>query len=310
MLEHAGFPPSGAQVDRPYPRDTALARALLANALFSALSGTLLLGAPALVATLLGVAAALPVQFVGAGLVAFGLAVAVLSARRPVHPGWALAVTVADLGWVVGSVAGVVVFSDVLTGVGRAAVLAVALVVGLFALFQLRGLVLFARNVGGRSRARSRFLLARPVAGDPEVVWARLRALDRIGEHYDALTEVEVREVDGVLRRTCATGDGGRWSEEVVEMDDRERALVLRFDTTTGRFPLPVTTMLGGWQVWPHGAGSFLVLWYEYTLRGGLVGEVLAALADPLFRRRLGPVFQSLGARQARGDGVEVGRSR
>lgn len=295
-------PPAPWALGLPYPQDTALSRSLLANALFSSFSGVVLLLAPMTVASMLGVTSAIPIRIVGAGLVAFGLMVGFLSARRPVLPQAALAVTAADAGWVAASLVAVLAWRDLMTGAGVGVVLGVAVVVALIGLSQLRGLVLFARNPDGRTGARSRFVLAGPVEGQPDTVWARLRSLDRIGEHYDALVRVDVQEVGGVTKRSCATVDGGRWTEEVVELDDGKRSLVLRFDTSTGRFPLPVTEMLGGWQVWPHGEGAFLVLWYELTLRGGLAGEVLAGLADPLLRRQLGPVFESLGARVAADD--------
>jgi hypothetical protein len=248
----------------------------------------------------------MPVRLMGAALVSFGLAVALISSRRPVHPAAALAVTVADAGWVVASLVAVGLAGGVLGSAGSAAVLGVAAVVALLAGLQLRGLRRFARNAGGRTSARSRFLLARPVGAAPEVVWRRLKALDRIGEYSDTLARVEVEEVDGVARRTCSTDDGARWSEEVMEMDDARRALVLRFDTSEGRFPLPVEEMVGGWRVRAHGEATYLVLWYEYTLRGGPAGEVLAALADLLLRRQLGPVFERLGAPDPAGSPAEA----
>lgn len=308
MVEGQKWMQMGGAADEPYPQDTALRRALLANALFSTLSGLLLLGATGFMVSVLGALPELLLRVLGAGLVAFGLGVAVLSSRAPVNPVAALAVTVADLGWVLGSAVVVLAGGGILTGAGVATVLGVAGVVALFATLQLRGLVLFARNVGGRTGARSRFVLARPVPEPPELVWRKLRALDRIGEHSDTLARVKVEEVGGVRKRSCATKDGDSWTEEVVEMDDEARELVLRFDTQSGSFPLPVTEMLGGWRVWPHGEGSWLVLWYEFSLRGGLVGEVLAAVADRVFRTQVGPVLESLGSRTEGAQILQPGR--
>lgn len=294
---------------RSYPRDTALSRALLANAVFSTLSGATLLGAPGFVASFLGAVPEWSLRVLGGGLVAFGLAVAVAASRRPVHPPTALAVTVADALWVAGSLAVTVLGAELLSGPGPATVLLVAAVVGLFGLLQLRGLVRYARNIGGRTGARSRFVMIRSVPERPEVVWRRLRALDRVDEHFDELVEVDVREIDGVTHRTCATDRGGRWTEQVLRLDDEERELVLKFDTKTGKFPIPLQEMLGGWRVRECGEGAILQLWYEYTIRGGLAGEVLAALADASFRRQLLPVLRSLGERTGRRDPVEERRT-
>lgn len=308
MVEGQRWMQMGGAADEPYPRDIALRRALLANALFSTLSGLLLLGATGLMVSVLGAVPELLLRLLGGGLVAFGLAVAMLSSRTPVNPVAAMGVTVADLGWVLGSVMVVLAGGAGLTGAGVGAVLGVAGVVALFATLQLRGLVLFARNVGGRTGARSRFVLARPVPEAPELVWRKLRALDRIGEHSDTLARVKVEEVAGVTKRSCATTYGGSWTEEVLKLDDESRELVLRFDTETGRSPLPLMEMLGGWRVWPHGDGSWLVLWYEFSLRGGLAGEVLSSLADPAFRAQVGPVLESLGSRTADAQTLEAGR--
>jgi len=297
-MNHPRIPlPRAGGETRQYPDDGALSRALMANALFSSLSGVAALGAPGFVASVLGALPEQPIQIVGAGLVAFGLAVAVIASRRPVHAPSALAVTVADVLWVMGSVAGVILGCEVLTGPGTGMVLGVAAIVGLFALFQLRGLARYARNVGGRSAARSRFVMTESVPAPPEVVWPRLRALDRIDEHLDELVEVDVREIDGVTHRSCAKGDGDRWTEEVLVMDDEARELVLRFDTETGDFPVPLEEMIGGWRIRGWGDGSVLELWYEFTVRGGLVGEVMAALMGFGLRNQFLPVFRSLGER-------------
>ncbi len=280
---------------RGFPDDGSLRSALAGNAIFSALSGLVMVVGTGAVSGILGGAEGWWLRVLGTGLVAFGVVVGLLARRRPVGSIAAIAVTAADVVWVLGSFAGVARWHDELGGEGTLVVLGVAAAVAGFAILQLRGLARYARNRRGRTAARSRYDHVRAVPGSAPAVWDRLRRLDRIGDFYPDLTRVEVSEENGVIRRTCGIGEGSVWSEEVLVMDDEGRELVLEFDTTTGRFPMPVREMIGGWQVQPRSDGSAVHLWYEYTVRWGWAGEVVAALMTSKFNRQLGPVVERIG---------------
>lgn len=281
---------------RPYPNDGLLGSALLANAVFSIFTGIAALWfAPVLVGSLGGLSV-VEFRVLGVALLVFAGGVAILGTRQPIPALSAALVTLADLGWVLASAALLAFHIRPWTPAGEAVVAGVAGVVALVALGQTLGLLRYARNVDGRTDARSRFSISRTVPARADVVWSRLSALDRIGEHHGALSEVEVEFRDGVQRRTCSTDDGGRWSEEVLVMDRERRELILDFDFSEGRMPLPAEEMIGGWLVEDAPRGSRLTLWYEYTLRGGLAGELLAALTDRVLRRQMTPAIESIGA--------------
>lgn len=281
---------------RPYPNDGLLGAALLANAVFSTCTGGAALWfAPVLVEALGGLSM-IEFRVLGFALLVFAGGVAILGTRQPVPALPAALVTLADLVWVLASAALLALHVRPWTPAGEAVVAGVAGVVSLVALGQTLGLLRYARNVDGRTDARSRFSISRTVPAQADVVWSRVSALDRIGEHHGALSQVEVELRDGVQRRTCSTDDGGRWSEEVLVMDRERRELILDFDFSEGRMPLPATEMIGGWLVEDAPRGSRLTLWYEYTLRGGLAGELLAALTDRMLRRQMTPAIESIGA--------------
>lgn len=282
--------------DEPgFPDDRLLKRSLLANATFSTLSGLTLLFFTTTASGVLGGLIPLWLDALGVSLILFAVTVAAVAGGSPVNPVAALVISIADIGWVLGSGVVIAIWGDQLDGGGVLAVSVVALSVAAFAVGQLAGLRRYARNAHGRTEARSRFDFVEAVPARADDVWARVKAIDRIGEFYGDLTDVRVEERDGVLRRTCSTDDA-EWSEEVLMIDHERRELVLEFDVSGGRFPVPAVEMVGGWVVTPAGSGTSVHLWYEYTLKWGWLGEIMAALMATFYRRQLGPAVEAIGA--------------
>ncbi len=125
---------------QPIAKGALLRRALLGNALFSGLSGLVLLVGFAPVGRLVGFE--LPWLYValGMGLVLFALGL-IRSARRPqINRAEARAASLMDAAWVLGSVALLLVPGLPLTMAGRWLIGLVADVVALFALLQWLGL--------------------------------------------------------------------------------------------------------------------------------------------------------------------------
>lgn len=277
-----------------FPDDRLLRTSLLANAIFSILSGLTLLFFTRTASGVFGGVDPLWLDILGVSLIGFALSAAVVAGRAPVHAVAALAISLADIGWVVGSGAVVAIWGDQLGPGGILTVSVVALFVAAFATSQLSGLRRYARNAHGRTAARSRFDFVEQVPAEADMVWSRVKAIDRIGEFYEDLTKVRVEEKDGRLRRTCSIDDA-EWSEDVLVMDDERRELVLAFDVSGGKFPVPAEEMTGGWVVTPAGAGTSIHLWYEYTLKWGWAGEIMAALMAAFYRRQLGPAVEAVG---------------
>lgn len=121
--------------------DLPLRRALQANLAFSSLSALGLILGSGVLAALFGLKAGTILVGVGALLVPFaGLLLFILS-RNSLSRGAAKLVIALDLLWVVGSAALLAWLPPgALSEAGRAAVVGVAVVVGLLAWFQLRGL--------------------------------------------------------------------------------------------------------------------------------------------------------------------------
>jgi len=113
-----------------------LRAALMANAVFSMLSGALLAIKPAWVASLLVGIPALAIQVVGVGVFIFGISTGLLSRRSPLSLKDAAVVSALDAAWVLASVVLLTGFATLLSTVGWWMVLGVALAVADFALLQ------------------------------------------------------------------------------------------------------------------------------------------------------------------------------
>lgn len=126
---------------RHQANDALLRRVLLANALFSATTALACLFAAQGVAnrlfatgfSLLGFSTAETVFELGILLLAFAALAAFLATRTMLSRGWAKLVIAADLLWVLGSTVLLAVYPGLFSPPGFAAVLLVAVIVGLFA---------------------------------------------------------------------------------------------------------------------------------------------------------------------------------
>jgi len=268
-----------------------LRTALRANATFSAVSGlTALLWAIPLAGWMGGFSPWILLAL-GPGLLLFALLLIVETRRARPVPSAALAISIADLAWVVGSAVLLMVAGPALSAGGAWTVIVVALVVLFLATWQLAGLRALTRNTRGRTAARSAFDIRLEVAARPDAIWNVIRQLDRIGEFYLALKSVEVtgtgRSEDVPTRRTCVSHKGERWSEEVAVLDDERRELSLRFDSEAPDFPFPIHPMYGGWTVRRVSGKTRVTIWYEFTMKWGLLGELMA----PLLAEKIRPLM-------------------
>lgn len=130
-----------------HERQRWLRNSLLANAVFSTLSGLTFTLAATSVADFIGLEQSLWVRSIGVGLLGFAAYVAFVATRPEIDLRAAIAIVVGDLAWVVGTVP--VVMLDLLSANGLVAAVAIADVVGVFALLQYYGV----RRIRGGARA-------------------------------------------------------------------------------------------------------------------------------------------------------------
>ncbi|MGW4797678.1 hypothetical protein ACWEPC_35185 [Nonomuraea sp. NPDC004297] len=112
---------------------------LAADAVVTGGNGLVYLAFAGPVGTLLGPDTGL-LRGIGAFLLAYGVAVAVLAARRDISPAGTRVVIAMNIVWTLGSIAAVVTGAAGLTTVGAVWAIAQALVVAVFAELQITGL--------------------------------------------------------------------------------------------------------------------------------------------------------------------------
>jgi len=267
-----------------WPTTRRLRAALRANAVFSLMSGLVLLVAGWFVAEPWGVRPTVVAPLVGGAVASFGVLVAWVG----VQPAdrlrrWSVGIAAADVAWVAASIALLIGYP--LTAPGAVAVAAAAVVVAALAAWQL----------GGVAAARHDDPLAdievvqavRVWPAPPADVWPLLTDHDLYGRIAPNLSTVEVvSETGQPLRRRCTNTAGQAWEETCTLWEDGRRFAV---DVDTSDYPYPITLMRGLWQVDPDPYGSRVTMRFAYraipSVRGGLFVIGFRALFPPVLDR-------------------------
>ena len=118
-----------------------LFRALLANGVFSTVSGLLLAVLAGPIAELIGLQQVTLLRVIGVGLIGFGASLMLHVRRSRIRGAEAVVISALDLGWVLVSVALVVFAPGLFSTQGIVAILAVAAVV--FAFFEMQAVALW-----------------------------------------------------------------------------------------------------------------------------------------------------------------------
>jgi ribosome-associated toxin RatA of RatAB toxin-antitoxin module len=289
--------------------------ALGANALFSFVSGLLMLVRPSLVGGWLGIDAPRLLQIIGFGLLIFA-AELVYQAARPRMLTWrALLASAADFLWVIGSVVLLVFWSQLFSPGGGALVAAVAGIVFLFGVAQLWATGQ-AHKTGADGAYRHCVIVETNAPADK--MWPIVANLGEIKHYMPSLKDSVILDgrspVVGAVR-ACVDHAGKAWREECVAFQPGQ-SFVVRFLTEAPDFPFPVQRMRGGWQVTPSAEGSQVMVWWELTPKNRLLAPVilpmLAFQADRDFpqvvRRMAAAVSQPGDERQAAANGSPLAR--
>lgn len=238
-----------------------LRSALLANALFSTVSGVLMLASPARIGAVLGVDAPVVLQLTGLGLLVFAADLFHQSTRSRMATWRTLYASAGDFLWVAATLGGLLLFPDVLSYTGLRLVTVVAGIVLIFGVWQLWAIDRAHRLPSGLHRHCVQVRV--PVAAD--AMWSVVGRIGDIGRYMPSLQVSEILEGKapgvGAVRR-CVDQRGKAWSEECVAFD-AGRSFVVRFLADAPGFPFPAHTMTGGWEVTPAGHGSDVQVWWE-----------------------------------------------
>lgn len=257
---------------------SSLANAVSVNAVFSAASGLGLLAGAPLLAGWFEVDGWL-LAGIGGGLILFaGLLVWLLAdpPRLAVGVWWVLG---ADVAWIGGAVALLVVAPNVLSTSGRSALTAVTLVVAVIVVGQLVGL---RRRGSGPMDATSPITLQveRTITAPPDRVWG---AVSDAGDYARfapgiATTRIVAGQGEGMVR-LCRDDQGGEWAETCTLWDEGHR---YRMDVDVDSYPAYYRMLLAEfaqtWTLAPAAAGTHVRLAFDGRVKLGIIGRAAARL--------------------------------
>lgn len=282
-----------------------LRRALLANAIFSTVSGLLMAVQPALVGDWLGLdGGALVLRSLGGGLILFAATLIYIATRPRVATWQALLASAADFLWVVGSLVLLLISPQLFAPGGKALVLAVAGAVFLFGVWQIWAIDR-AHRIAATGEYRHCVVVTTNAPAD--VMWQVVGNMGEIQRYMPELSHSTILDDQppGVgAVRVCATHAGQQWAEECTAFEPG-RSFTVRFRAEAADFPFPVRTMRGGWEVMPcaigfnvtgtNATGSEVMVWWELTPKHPRLG----ALMLPLFAWQADRTFPDIIRRMA-----------
>jgi len=279
-------------------RDRLLTDALAGNALFSAGTGIILLGASASVGERAGIGSERLLALIGALLVGFAVIVTTQAVRRWRTALGPVLVSLADIGWVVGTAVILAVASDAFTRVGVTLMLAVAGVVGGFALAQLVGI---ARSYGARGAAAGSYRVCVEVesGSSADTLWRAVGDLGEISRFASSLADSRLRgnAAPGVgAVRECRDGSGHVWAERCTLYEADERRYEVEFLTGEPGFPFPFCTMTGGWSVEKRPDGAAVRISWNVTPKRRFLAAFILPAMDHTVRRSFPDTIQRMAA--------------
>ncbi|MDZ7736025.1 MAG: SRPBCC family protein [Gammaproteobacteria bacterium] len=271
--------------------------ALLANALFSASCGLIMILNPAWVGALLGFEATRVFMLVGAGLVLFATDLVHQATRTRMQTWRALYASAADILWVLGSILGVLLFGEWLSASGMITVVTVTGIVLAFGISQLWGIDRLHRNP---ETGLYRHCILVDTHAQADKLWKIIRDLGAISRYMSSLRDsviLDGKEPGAGAVRRCVDQTGRAWSEECTVFDEAGRRFVVHFRADELGFPFPARRMVGGWKIMPAAEGSTVMIWWELEPKpkwlASLMLPVLAFQVDRDFPKLIGRMAEA-----------------
>jgi len=263
-----------------------LRKSLRANALFSLISGILLI---ATAGPLAGLMFAEPVELfgfgmetvlfaAGIGIVVFAADVWFISRSDRISLFQSKLVVFLDAGWVVGSAALLLLWPEVFTTVGMATIIVVAIVVADLGIMEFVGVMM---TYEGESEVSADYqgdhlTITATLATDlpSGQVWSVMRQQERYAEVADNLSSVKVirGSAKGMVRE-CADPKGQTWRETCTRWEEGE-GFAFRIHTDAPDYPYPIAELAGDWSVADLGSGSRIKMVFQAKAKSGLMNKL------------------------------------
>ncbi|MEX2562675.1 MAG: SRPBCC family protein [Nitriliruptoraceae bacterium] len=268
-----------------------LATAISINAVFSAVSGLVLLaGAPGL-SGLFGVDIWLLVG-IGGGLIGFaGVLIWLLAEPGKLAAGakWVLA---ADITWIAGAIVLLAGLPTVLSTTGRLALVAVTVVVAAIVVRQITGM---RRHGPGPMLATSAITLRiqRTIAAPTDRVWQLVADAGDYARFAPGIasTRIVAGQGEGMVR-VCRDDKGGEWSETCTLWDSGHRyRMSVDVDSYPAHYQMLLAELTQTWTLEPAGHSTHIRLEFDGRVKLGIIGRLAAKLLGN--RRRLEAILDT-----------------
>ena len=239
-----------------------LQKSLQLNALFSGLSGILLIAVNKYVASLFGTPNALVFQLIGAALIFFSLTI-VFEIKRQNLLG-VLLIVFQDLLWVLGSAILLILQPFEISKTGDAIIAAIALIVLFMAINQAKAL---AQKDSTRSKGTKQLSFERTMKATKSSVW---KVISNVANYHKVAPNVdEVKIISGKgegMVRSCSHGKDS-WTETCT-MWVEETEYIFEVNTAAANYPYPFKYLKGNWKVEQIGDSNTKVMMqfeFEYS---------------------------------------------
>lgn len=252
--------------------------ALLGNAVFSAISATVLIIFPDRVGSLIGTSNYLLLAGIGIGLGIFSADLFHQASRHRMQTWRALYASLGDALWVLGTIVLLIWFPNLVSDQGSVLLTAIALIVALFGSLQFWG-------AGEAHRLKDsklyRHCVAVSVPESTTKMWEVVSDLPAISKYFAALRSSVIRgdmKPQVGATRQCEDHKGKRWAEKCTRFEIGRR-LDMEFLCDEEGFPYPASEMIGGWELLEIADRSTEVhIWWELKPKPAFMAPLIMPL--------------------------------
>lgn len=263
-----------------------LRKSLLGNAIFSAVSGILLILFHEYAAHLFGMSGSRAFWIIGFLLLPFALSVFVEVRRERLTN--VLFIILQDGLWVLGSAVLLVFQPFGISPAGNWMIGTVAAVVLGFGVAQSIGIL---QTDSGSVYSRKKLAFGRKVAAPKSEAWD---LISEVSDYHSVAPNVEGVEIlsgagEGMVRR-CLNGDG-QWTETCTEWKEGQR-FVFEVDTSAPDYPYPFSSFKGAWEVEEAATDISSTIRMEFEFDYGQ--SLYALLLHPFIKKKFNRVCREL----------------